>query len=86
MNSLAYAGIFGLSDIYKPLPLQAVDLITAYNCSTQIISALMLRNKDGKGSIIDVSMSDIALNSGILALSQSFTTNSPISNGRDQSD
>eukprot|EP01080_Neovahlkampfia_damariscottae_P008093 gene8093-12554_t len=84
MNSLAYSGIFTLSDIRQPLPLQAVDVITAYNCASQIESALILRHKDGKGSIIDLSMADVGLSTGILALSETFTSKKSMSNGKDQ--
>jgi crotonobetainyl-CoA:carnitine CoA-transferase CaiB-like acyl-CoA transferase len=45
MNSLAYAGIFGLSGLRKPMPIQAVDLITGYTCAAQIIAAIHQRSK-----------------------------------------
>lgn len=84
MNSLGFAGIHNLSNFFHPLPLQAVDLLTAYSCANQIVAAIILRSKDHKGSFIDVSMYDMAATTGILALSDHFSTKRPMSNGKDE--
>lgn len=85
MNSLAYAGVFELSsDQHKPLPIQAVDLLTGYSTAAQIIAAIHLRSSDKKGSFIDISMYDVAASTSILALSQHFSTRKPISHGKDE--
>lgn len=84
MNSLGFAGIYHLSNFFHPLPLQAVDLLTAYSCANQIVAAIILRSKDNKGSFIDVSMYDMAVTTGILALSDHFSSKRQISNGKDE--
>lgn len=69
LNYAARAGVLGMSDRPRPLPVQIADVTGgAWPAALQITAALLARERTREGAVIDVSMTDGAHAMNIMAL------------------
>ncbi len=84
LNYATKAGVLGLMKDPTALPVQVADVAGgAWPAATQILAALVQRNRTGQGAVLDVSMTDSVRDMLIMARARQLAFGEDVTKGRD---